>query len=268
MNWVTLNILIIGGEIMADTTKKNRRVRSPKYPSFNLERAIELATQLFEQEGLHKIPADVAVQDMGYTSSSSRGGRGLSALQQYGLLDAEGSGKDRHVWLSALGKDIVLERREVSAERDEAIKQAALMPSIYQQLFEEYGGDLPSDATIETLLLRKHNFNRKVLKKFIRGLRATFQFANLSKSEKEEIEESEDFPSSENKFRKPLMDNTTKSHSPTDTRLQDITIPLIGGGMAVLSVPIPLSKRNFDHLIKMIQTMSAALVSTDKDLEK
>lgn len=42
--------------------------------------------------------------------------------------------------------------------------------------------------------------------------------------------------------------------------IQELTIPLIGGGMAILKAPVPMSMSNFDLIITMIQTMKQGIV--------
>ena len=53
------------------TTKK--RVRSPNYPSINLENAITRARELYEAEHTHPATADVASRHWGYKSAAAGG---------------------------------------------------------------------------------------------------------------------------------------------------------------------------------------------------
>lgn len=251
---------------METTKKKTRRVRSPKYPNIDLEKAIDLTRKLYEADGLHEIPSDVAAVDMGYSAKGSVGIRAISALLQYDLANAKGSGKNRVLWLSELSKDILLDKRDVSKDRDEAIRSAALRPSIYMHLFEKYGGNLPSDNVIETYLLREQKFNPKVTRSFIIGLRTTFEFAGIGQepSAAEVIEEADNGILEEDESSNTSGLTPQVPLAETDVQIQKLTIPLIGGGMAILSVPVPLSKQNFDHLVSMINAMGVALVAQDE----
>src|SRR5206468_3409095 len=121
----------------------------------DLAEAIERAKQFYEHERFNYAPTQVAVTDLGYTAKSSSGLRALAALLHFGLLEEEGSGEDRRVRLSDLGKRIVLDTREGSKEREGAISEAALRPRLYQALWERWGPHLPSDSNMEYDLLRE-----------------------------------------------------------------------------------------------------------------
>jgi len=56
--------------------------------------------------------------------------------------------------------------------------------------------------------------------------------------------------------------------SKVNTEIRIITIPLIDGGQAVLTVPLPLSQENFDHLAGWFKFMEKALAFQARKLEK
>lgn len=43
-------------------------------------------------------------------------------------------------------------------------------------------------------------------------------------------------------------------------RVEHFTIPLLGGGMAVLSLPVPLTRKNWEHLVGWMDLAEDALV--------
>ena len=43
-------------------------------------------------------------------------------------------------------------------------------------------------------------------------------------------------------------------------RIDDYTIPLLGGGMAVLRIPVPLSRENYEHLLRWLAWAEDSLV--------
>ena len=45
------------------------------------------------------------------------------------------------------------------------------------------------------------------------------------------------------------------------TTLRDLTFPLIGGGMAILRVPLPLTEANFNLMMSMLGTMKDAITT-------
>src|SRR5690606_39686636 len=82
-----------------------------------------------------------------------------------GLLEDSGTGKDRKIKLSDLARRIIRDKREGSAERVKAIREAALSPSIYAKLWErseEHTSELQSrENLVCRLLLEKKNKKNK-----------------------------------------------------------------------------------------------------------
>src|SRR4051812_14594788 len=60
--------------------------RSPRAPAAPLRDALERALALYDREGRHAVPLDVAAQDLGYKDASSGAARtAIATLRQYGL---------------------------------------------------------------------------------------------------------------------------------------------------------------------------------------
>lgn len=248
---------------VSQTSKRTGR-RSPSYPMFDLETALEYARMLYDEENFNWASRDVVVSHWDYTAKSSRGQRTLAALLKYGLIDETGSGQDRRVRLSELGKDILLDPRDDSPERQKAIERAALNPEIYRQLWREWGPNLPSGTEMEYQLVRKGNFNPNTVRDFISDFRRTIEFANLRESgimdgergggsgsdDGEDADDGDglppiDPPSGERKM--PEIENKK-------ARPWDLTIPLVSGGQAVLRAPIPMTEEDYELLTSMLQT--------------
>lgn len=248
-----------------DSKSDTKRQRSPSYPYTTLERAIELAEKFYKKETRHKTTPDVAIEHLGYTVKSSVGIRALAALTSFGLLDASGLGADRQVGISELGRAILLDRRENSAERVKAIQEAALRPTIYRDLWSRWGSELPSKATIETVLLKEFHFNEAALDPFIKNMKATFEFAKLS-----EHNAATDEPiDSDNDGKGNSEDNALPKYGPRKSidkpsaEVRDLTLPLIGGGMAFLQTPYPLSEENFDYMMMQLGNWKKALIADE-----
>lgn len=255
---------------MADKKPRNR---SPEHPAFGLQKAIERALTLYEAEHFSYANKATAMGHWGYGPKSSSGGRTLAALIHFGLLDEEGSKESRRVCISPLAKEILL-REEGSAERRQALKGAALTPKIYSSLWDEVGGSgrLPSDRELRFKLEMEWNFNPTVIDRFISDFRSTLQLANLlgngldsgfdDPSESPEDERTGarspgGVPSS-TKQRERAMPSVQESKQ----QVRDLTIPLIGGGMAVLSTPVPLSEDNFVLMQTFLETFKQSLTET------
>lgn len=50
----------------------------------------------------------------------------------------------------------------------------------------------------------------------------------------------------------------------TEAKVQDLTIPLRGGGMAVLSVPVPMTRQNYEKLTGWLAWAEDTLVAEEQ----
>lgn len=235
------------------------RTRSPSYPIFDLETATKKALSFYQAEGLNKVAAHIAPKCWGLTESSSAGYRYISALIQYGLFDDEGSGEDREVFLTELGKTIVIDEREQSANRDKALKEAALNPPIFKKLWEESGPDLPSDSTLKYRLIKDYSFNQRKVVKFIEAFRSTIGFVGLDEELEENVDSSH--PKKEQEEEEPSAQeelSTSKSQSlkidGKGTNFLNLAIPLTENREAVLKIPRPLTKQDYQLLKALINS--------------
>ncbi len=247
---------------MSDETKAGKKppkkvIRSPRYPAIPLQEAILKARTFFEHEKYSQVPTEVALKHWGYNPRSGPGLRLLSALLQYGLMEDEGSGNKRKVKLSELGRMLVLDERDDSEGRRTALRNAALKPSIYQELSRAHPSGLPSDENLRHELIMNRKFNPDVVGEFIADLRSTFRFANLIESDimsENKADIDEERPGED----RPLVPRHEGKRMPEtqleDTRSWDLTIPLIGGGQAILRAPIPLSEENYTLLTSMLDS--------------
>jgi len=157
--------------------------RSPKYPFISLEKAIERANELYIKDGMNTVGTAVAKDHWGYNPKSSGGLQTIGALNIYGLLESVGKGFDRKVKLTQLARRILLDKRETSPDRDKAIKEAALNPTIFLELYAKWQETGPqSDESLEHDLVFERNFNEKSVKDFIRIFKDTMLFAKLDGS--------------------------------------------------------------------------------------
>lgn len=159
-----------------------RRIRSPQYPFIDLKGAIAKTQQFYEQENRNQANVSVAARHWGYAPKSSGVAQTVAALVAFGLMQDSGSGDTRTVEVTPLARKILLDTREESTDRAKALQEAALKPSIHEQLIEKYPDGLPSDENLRHELLLNWNpaFNDKVVDGFIRRLRSTLEFAGLT----------------------------------------------------------------------------------------
>jgi len=162
---------------------KPPRDRSPQYPFISLKVALERAKEFYAKERRNAAPVSIAVTHWKYKPKSSGGIQTIAALKSYGLLTDKGSGAARTVQLTESAWAIIRDERTVSAERDAAIKQAALRPKIHATLWQKYGMTEPSPETLRHYLRFDLKFNDNAVGDFIREYKETISFAKMGDSD-------------------------------------------------------------------------------------
>ena len=150
-----------------------KRVRSPNYPALSLSEAVQRAQLVFDKQNLHGAPRDVLAVSMGYNSLNGASATAISALVKYGLLD----GRADDIRLSERAKRILFADND--SEKVEALREAAVEPTLFRELSEKFPGTAPSDDVLRNYLLRK-GFGPGAVSAVIRCYRETLDFARLS----------------------------------------------------------------------------------------
>lgn len=145
------------------------RVRSPNYPQISLSDAVTRVSQVFGKERQHAAPRQVVLKHLGYSSINGASLGTLSGIAKYGLL--ERVGEDYRVSDRAM---TILYPPSPEAKA-EALNAAAREPSLFSEIFEHFGGVLPSDDNLQSYLIRK-GFADSGAKAVIRVLRDTMEF--------------------------------------------------------------------------------------------
>jgi hypothetical protein len=241
---------------------KRKKGRSPSYPGIDLQEALGRARTLYSIERRNPIPVMTALAHWSYKSASGPGAVVLAALKKFGLLDDEGAGPGRHVKLTPLALQIIQDEREESPERDNAIRKAALLPTIHSQLWSEYKGELPSDANLRFKLLRERSFTESGAAEFIPQFRRTIAFANLSEGDSL----SEDSGDKTNEERRGGMGGAgTLLKTPPSAHT--VQIPISPAEWATLQAPFPLTEAKWRQMLAVLAAMKPALVQDGTDDE-
>jgi hypothetical protein len=240
---------------------KKVKGRSPAYPSMSLEEAIARARVIWQHAQRHPVSGPKLAAYWKYGEKSSGWRLAAAALKRFGLVDIVGNKKSGEVKLSDLGLRILLDSRNPSPERDAAIKEAALQPAIYADLWSHWGGVLPSDDTIGTYLMLDKGFTQASVLGFIRDFKRTIEFAKLTasdnmlaagrgESEGEEVEADDSVDDDENdqtsnrQRRRPKMQGTKED-----------TYTLDDGQAVVLQWPEAISPDECEDLELWLQMM-------------
>jgi hypothetical protein len=156
---------------MPETEKTKRKVhRSPGYPFFDLTEAIQKADAVYKAEKRTATTLEVIASHMGYSQAVGIGGRAVSALRQYGLIE-ESSGQYR---ISDLGYTLIHFDHN-SEEWRRAVIDAAARPILFKELAEKYQNNA-SDATLRNELLNR-GFNPTSVPEVITIFRNTMSLA-------------------------------------------------------------------------------------------
>jgi len=166
-----------------DIEMKGKKTRSPNYPAITLEKSLGLTQTLLDRYARHPIAWEVATKALGYSSTkSSSGKQAMAAIAAYGLIQVEGLGAEKKIAVSDLAFKILADKRAYSPEREAAIKEAALNPSIFQKIIERYPQSLPADDALEYDLIFTYKFNKASVHDFIAIFRGTLAFAKIYES--------------------------------------------------------------------------------------
>ncbi len=243
-------------------TKKHR---SPGYPAIDLRAAVTLAQKVYPAAKNH-LGADVVAQEWGYSNRNTASPH-IAAVKYFGLLIEENGTKDRMLRLSELALDILVDPDGSTNERRRALETAALKPRLHSELWEKWGANLPPDGEIRRYLERERDFNPKYVEKFIAQFKATMAFSGLAQTD---IIDPED-GAEDNHIGGSGMDNLARTLASAETiraaaptgGMRDFPVPLISGGIAVLRVPFPMRKDDFEQLKATLDTFEKALVGPD-----
>jgi hypothetical protein len=128
------------------------KTRSPNYPAISLREAIDRLRAVYAKERHGKMEAQAAVRHMGYSGINGASLGILSALKKYGLLQGDG----QTLRITPDGLTLVVDQPG-SPERQAAIRRAAFTPSLFAELHEQFGDQVPSEDTLR-IYLQKQQF--------------------------------------------------------------------------------------------------------------
>jgi hypothetical protein len=156
--------------------EKKKRQRSPNYPTIGLREAIDRAKRFVTANGKAAAIPAVAAKLIGFATAHGQAYSALSALKKFGLLEE----KDGRVVPTQRAMEVA-SLPDTDPRRLKAIRDAAISPTIYSELLEEYRDtNIPSDETLAGELVAYKGFNPNGVKEFLKAFRETIEFAGLS----------------------------------------------------------------------------------------
>lgn len=164
---------------------KPARVRSPSYPSIDLESAIKRAQILEKFSKRTPVLISIMLPHWGFESGKSANGMKLvAALKSYGLIEDSGKKETRKIVITNAAFRIIHDQPE-SEDRKMLIKECALMPEMYRYMWDQFGEptEMPQDGALKSHLVIEKRFNSAAIKGFLDDYRKTVEYAQLSKDD-------------------------------------------------------------------------------------
>lgn len=150
--------------------------RSPNYPGCSLQKAVEYARKIYDENHLHKAPREVVAKAMGYGSLNGGSLTAISALKKYGLVDEDDGGV--RVTQDAL---TVIAESASSPDRARTLVRLAVKPELFAELQASFPGRVPSEEILRSWLLRK-GFLQSTVDLPIRAYRETMDLVEAQKA--------------------------------------------------------------------------------------
>lgn len=161
---------------------KVKRVRSPSYPSVDLETAVQKLQAMYKFTHRTPVLITVLLPHWGFESATSANGMKLvAALKSYGLIDDHGQKENRKISITENAFKMLNVVKD-SPEHKKLVQEAALSPEMYRHMWEYYD-ELPHFEAIKSHLVVEKKFNASSVKGFLDDYVKTIEYAELSKSD-------------------------------------------------------------------------------------
>jgi len=257
------------------STPIRRRLRSPSYPSIGLPEAISLARRIYEKIQTQPHDQEELAARLQYHSGSSWLGLRLSALTKFGLAEIipANSTRGKACALTALAETLVTGNPN-SEEYRSALRQAAMRPTIYHDLWTRFGPELPVNREMAAYLIDERKFNPNAVTALLAEFRATAECANLnamrtpqarvdaatldaySRMRLPEAEETGTAPTTGTMnlgLGQPVMGGPTTEDLRRVVDQRVAAIPLAEGEMAIITMPKKMSPQSWRMLIDTLE---------------
>jgi hypothetical protein len=166
---------------MTDTKEAaGPRDRSPAFPVIALEAALSRLAD-FEAYFKRSPARPEKVGEAWKITTKAYADRIAAAMRYFGLLEYQGSGKDRSIVVSETGRKYL--RAQQDELKREIAKAAALRPKQIAKHWNDWGLDRPADAACLDALMEQ-GFSEGGARDFLRVYDATITYAMLTDSDK------------------------------------------------------------------------------------
>lgn len=156
-------------------------MRSPAYPHIGLAEAMETVAKLASAaDASHGLNLTEAAGALGLKAESSWLNLRLAALKKFGLIEDLPAGESRERRIRLTRVALILASLPRGEPLHKALRHgAALRPPIYQDLWEQFGPLLPTNAPMREYLVQERQFNPQAVDALLENFRATIEYAGL-----------------------------------------------------------------------------------------
>lgn len=231
------------------------KTRSPNYPAFSLEEAIQRLKIIYEKQQRYPATREVLAQLMGYKGLNGASATVVSALSKYGLLEGHGD----TLRVSELGQDLALHRTG-DPEYSAALQTAAFMPAFFQELRDQHPTGLPHDHSLRATLI-KRGFNAKAIDSAVRAYRDTMEFLNAETgifvAESPRSQATGESVQAQTQVVSPAM-----SQAMPAAGQRSVALPLSPTEWATLQAAFPITEVLWNQMLSVLTAMKPALVAS------
>ena len=223
------------------STAEKGKKRSPNYPCIDLAKALELTDKVYSADKRAPIPVETLISRWGLPKYNSYVRQLIAALCYYGLINSTGKAKGRRISVSDRAYRIL----ENARDRGSLIKEAALEPKIFREVWQHYRSrGLPSNEVLERDLVWQKSFantrfTKNGAKAFIRNFKSTINFAGI---EPDEIVYGEENGSH-------MIDIVMNENSLMNTAgFRRVDLTLGSGAVATIQIPSSITEKEMEYL--------------------
>ena len=161
---------------------KAPRDRSPGFPFISLETAVQRLSQIEQKFGRHPTPVNKVGLAWEMKENSSQADQTVAAMKYFGLVEYEGSGLSRRVFITEDGRNYL--RAQQEGIKKDLLKKFALNPREITKFWEKWGKDRPHDSVCLDELILNHKYNENAAPKFLKIYDETIEFSGLTEFDK------------------------------------------------------------------------------------
>lgn len=242
------------------------RERSRAYPRYSLGELVAAAARIQQELGRGYHDSDSIATALGLAPRSGSALSRIGALGQYGLLDKTREGYA----LSDRATAVNAPRDE--KERADAIREAALAPRIYREIYEKYRPDGKLPGALTNILIRDYGVVAQAANRASHVMRDSLRFADV-------IDEEGAFTQLESAgglqpsaVEQPDDATLGSDHpAPAESRhassqpTHEFRFALPRGRQIVLAVPQDMTDRDIDILEKQLDVLRMLVDTSDND---